>query len=383
VRILLLDQFSEMGGGQQALLDTVEAVQQNGWEPHVLVPGRGPLVAVLESRSVPVGEIQCAPYSSGTKSVIDSVRFALDLHRQVNTIRDKMVQSDIGLIYVNGPRLLRAAALAARGRAKLLFHLHNHLRGAALWLTRRTLGWTPMSVVGCSNSLLEPLRHSVDARHLHVIPNGVRDTGYRERRFDARGRLHIGMIGRIAREKGQMEFVHAAALLNSELPQAHFTICGAPLFRTSRHYFDAVRTRSRDLPVEFVGWQQDVSRVLHTLDLLVVPSSEEGMGRIVLEAFSAGVPVIAFPAGGIPEAVIDGVTGLLTRGFTAEALAARIRDAINADPERVQQIVRNARQAWMQYYSLSIYQARITALLESLFAASQEDRAVEMPLQRR
>ncbi len=39
------------------------------------------------------------------------------------------------------------------------------------------------------------------------------------------------------------------------------------------------------------------------------------MGRIVLEAFSAGVPVVAFPAGGIPEAVIDGVTGFLTSRF--------------------------------------------------------------------
>ena len=48
----------------------------------------------------------------------------------------------------------------------------------------------------------------------------------------------------------------------------------------------------------------DVGHVLNDLDLLVVPSHQEGMARIVLEAFSAGVPVVAFPAGGIPEAVI-------------------------------------------------------------------------------
>ena len=60
------------------------------------------------------------------------------------------------------------------------------------------------------------------------------------------------------------------------------------------------------------------------------------MARVVLEAFSAGVPVIAFPAGGIPEAVIDGETGFLTREFTAEALAARIaRSDRRRDPESI------------------------------------------------
>ena len=55
MRVLFLDQFSDLGGGQHALLNTVDAVQQNGWEPHVLVPGQGELVEALRSRNVPVG----------------------------------------------------------------------------------------------------------------------------------------------------------------------------------------------------------------------------------------------------------------------------------------------------------------------------------------
>ena len=78
MRILFLDQFSELGGGQHALLDTVDAVQLRGWEPHVLLPGPGPLVDALQSRNVAVAEIPCGPYGSGHKSVVDSMRFALD-----------------------------------------------------------------------------------------------------------------------------------------------------------------------------------------------------------------------------------------------------------------------------------------------------------------
>ena len=387
MKILFLDQFSELGGGQQALLDSVDAVQQNGCDPHVLVPGRGPLVEALQSRHVRIGDIPCGPYNSGHKSAADFLRFARDIRRQVCILRDWIGRASIGLIYVNGPRLLPAAALAARREVPVVLHLHNHLHGSALWLTRWSLGWTSPTVIACSNSVVKPLGRYIDERKLHVIPNGVRDAGYRERDFDRRGcfriGVRIGMIGRIAREKGQLEFVNAVALLKDEFPLARFVICGAPLFQAGRDYFDEVRLRARDLPVEFVGWQEDVSGVLSELDLLVVPSLEEGMGRIVLEAFSAGVPVVASPAGGIPEAVVDGATGFLTREFSACALAARIREALTSDPETMRQIARNARQAWAQSYTIRAYQKNITNLLETLATASPEERVREMPLQRR
>jgi len=152
------------------------------------------------------------------------------------------------------------------------------------------------------------------------------------------------------------------------------------MFGSGSDYFESVRLRARDLPVEFPGWQRDVSAVLGKLDLLAVPSLEEGMSRSVLEAFSAGVPVVAFPTGGIPEAVVDGVTGFLTRERSGPALAARIREVLAMNPESLWRVVREARTAWGLSYSLSIYQDRITNLLETLVS---KGRVIAMPLQRR
>ena len=87
--------------------------------------------------------------------------------------------------------------------------------------------------------------------------------------------------------------------------------------------------------------------------------------------------MVAFPAGGIPEAVMDGVTGFLARQFTAEALAGRIRDVMATNVDKVREIARNARQAWAQFYTPGAYQRRITELLET-FA---EEREAETPLQ--
>lgn len=380
MRILFLDQFSELGGAQQALLDTVDAVEQVGWEAHALVPGGGPLVEALRSRGIQTGEVPCGPYRSGSKSVADCIRFATDLRRQVRIIRDAAKRANIDLIYVNGPRLLPAAAFAARNKIPLVFHVHNHLRGAALELTQWILRSMVAYVVACSKSVVNQFRRDVETGRLHVIPNGVRDAGYRVRDFDFRDRLRIGIIGRIAAEKGQKEFVEAAALLRNEFPQARFVICGATMFDSGRNYFETVRLRARNLPVEFPGWQDNVSTVLDELDLLAVPSLEEGMSRVVLEAFSAGVPVIAFPSGGIPEAVVDGVTGFLTRECSGAALAARIREVLGLNPRSLWRVAREGRQAWGLSYALGIYQDRITNLLETL---ASKGRVIEMPLQPR
>src|SRR5579863_3889514 len=123
VRILFLEQFSELGGGQKALLDTVDAVQQNGWDACVLAPGRGPLVEALQSRHVEMGDIPCGPYHSGHKSALDFLRFARDFGRQVRIVREWIGRASIDLIYVNGPRLLPAATLAARGEVPVVLHI--------------------------------------------------------------------------------------------------------------------------------------------------------------------------------------------------------------------------------------------------------------------
>ena len=93
------------------------------------------------------------------------------------------------------------------------------------------------------------------------------------------------------------------------------------------------------------------------------------MGRVIVEAFAAGVPVVAFPEGGIPEVISDGETGFLTTDTTAEALAARIRDVMTAAPESIRRVVHNARRAWEESFAVQIFERRITDRMEEVVAA--------------
>ena len=373
MKILFIDQFSEMGGAQRVLIETVDAAQERGWEVHAAVPEAGPLVEQLRSRGVAVTDMPCGPYRSHSKNAADLFRFAFDLRRQIRTLRDLSKHRGFDLLYVNGPRLLPAAAFACPHTA-VLFHAHSHIRQAA---AAKFAGWSirhsNATVVACSNSVVEPLRSYAASEKLNVIPNGVAEVNFRERLFGRERSWCIGMIARISREKGQAEFLQAAALIAREFDNARFTICGAPLFADTS-YEDVVQRLSEGLPVEFLGWRENVAPVFAALDLLVVPSQNEGMGRVIVEAFSARVPVVAFPTGGIPEVVVDGETGFLTKDTSPEGLAARIREVIASGPDVLRRVAANARKAWERSYTLARYQERITAVVESLASASPAER---------
>ena len=380
MKILFLDQYSEMGGAQRVLADFLPTVQRRGWGAHVAVPGAGPLVQQLRSRNIEVTEIPCGPYRSGRKGISDLFQFARDVRRQSQIIRNVLKQGTFDLVYVNGPRLLTAATMATPRETPVLFHLHYPIHQA---LAARLAGWSVRrsgaTVVACSNSVAQTLAGRIGQCKLQVIYNGTSDMVFREREFSADKPWRIGLVGRISPQKGQIEFLEAAKLLAMEFPTLRFVICGAPLLGADE-YFDLVKSLARGLPVEFLGWREDVASVLAGLDLLVMPSKDEGTPLILLEAFSAGLPVIAFPSGGIGEVISDRETGFLVPDSSAKGLAAQIRELLTSDPLILKSTASQARQAWEESYTLAGYHDRLTDLVEQVVSVSRAEHETTAPL---
>ncbi len=173
------------------------------------------------------------------------------------------------------------------------------------------------------------------------------------------GEFRIGVIGRISREKGQADFLRAARILHTT--RCRFIVCGAPLFSNpaALRYRAELDALAAGLPVDFAGWTEDVESVLAALDLLVVPSAPvDATPRVILEAFAAGVPVVAFAVGGIPEIVEHGVTGFLVQERSPQALAAAIQDLLR-EPHRLREAAENARAKARTEFSLERYRAEM------------------------
>jgi glycosyltransferase involved in cell wall biosynthesis len=86
--------------------------------------------------------------------------------------------------------------------------------------------------------------------------------------------------------------------------------------------------------VRFLGWRPDVDEIMGCFDIFVLPSLNEGMGRVLVEAMSAGLPIVASRVGGIPDLVKDGENGLLVPPADAGALERAISDLLSDKARR-------------------------------------------------
>jgi glycosyltransferase involved in cell wall biosynthesis len=366
MNILCLDQFGELGGAQRCLLDLIPAMADRGWSIHMAAPGNGQLAERAAAMQATVDPIRCGPYSSGKKTLADMARFLGEAPRLAGEIRGLVWRYDADLIYVNGPRLLPAVALAARKGPRVLFHSHSLLDGPARRLAGRSLAMVRAAVVASCRFVATPLLPYCGDRGIRVVYNGVRHMSLPSRAAAA-AEFRIGAIGRISPEKGQADFLHAARILHSAAPECRFLICGAPLFSdpAAMRYCAALEALAEGLPVEFAGWTEDVEGVLATLDLLVVPSAAiDATPRVILEGFAAGVPVVAFASGGIPEIVEHGATGFLVEERSPKALAFAIRDVLR-EPERLREVAENARAKARTEFSLERYRAEMIEAIEA------------------
>ena len=365
MNLLFLDQFSDLGGAQKNLLELLPPVRAAGWRALVGLPGEGELFQRVRALGFEAQRIACGPYLSGRKSAADLGRFLAGTPQLAAQIHEMAQRVDADVVYLNGPRLLPAAALAGFGRP-VLFHSHSYLGpGAVRRLAGIALRRLDAYLVGQCEFVAAPWRPVVRPERVSVIYNGVAGPPHASPRSQA-GAPRVGCIGRIAPEKGQREFVAAAKQIHRALPQCIFAIYGAPLFAdpVAARYATQVRADAKGLPLHFAGWVDDIYTSLAQLDLLLVPSSgHEATTRVILEAFAAGVPVIAFPSGGIPEVIEDGVTGLLAN--TAGQMAQSAIDLLANDPCRLLSIAQAAHKSWQQRFTLERYHNQILQAIKA------------------
>ena len=142
----------------------------------------------------------------------------------------------------------------------------------------------------------------------------------------------VGNVAALVPHKGQEHLLDAAARVVAEVPDARFVLVGAGELR------DALAAQIARLGLErhvvLTGFRTDAIALLKGFDLFVMSSVTEGLGTSVLDAMACGRAVVATRAGGIPESVVDGETGLLVPTREPAALASAIVRMLRDRPWR-------------------------------------------------
>ena len=132
----------------------------------------------------------------------------------------------------------------------------------------------------------------------------------------------IGNVAALVPHKGHRYLIDAMPLILKDIPDARLVIAGEgelePVLRRQ------LKEHHLEKQVILAGFRPDVLALLRACDLIVLSSVTEGLGTSLLDAMAASRAVVATGAGGIPEVVVDGVTGLLVPPRNVERLAGAI-----------------------------------------------------------
>lgn len=192
------------------------------------------------------------------------------------------------------------------------------------WLSRWKYMYPRVQYLAVSETVRQVLIASgVPAQRVQTVHSGIA-----LRRFVAlqaappvfpAGTRIIGTVGHLAGHKGHRYLLEATAILAREEPQLGVVIAGDGAMRAQLEAQAAALGITAHIC--FTGFRRDILALMQHFEIFVFSSYLEGLGTAILDAMALGKPVVATHAGGIPEAVEDGVTGLLVPPCDPQALA--------------------------------------------------------------
>jgi glycosyltransferase involved in cell wall biosynthesis len=142
----------------------------------------------------------------------------------------------------------------------------------------------------------------------------------------------VGNVAALVPHKGQRYLIEAAAVVIRQVPDARFVIAGEGELRPQLERL--IKERHLEKHVLLVGFRPDALSLHKRFDIFVLSSTTEGLGTSLLDAMACGKPIVATSAGGIPEVVEDGITGLLVPARDSEGLAQAIVKLLKDDQLR-------------------------------------------------
>ncbi len=188
----------------------------------------------------------------------------------------------------------------------------------------------------------------------------------------------IGFVGRLTRDKGVCELVQCFQILQREGRAVHLLLLGDfesgdPVDR------ETVEWISTNAAAHWLGFVPDPKPYYRLMTAFVFPTYREGLGKVLLEAAAAGVPLVSTKVTGVVDIVQDGLTGILVPRGDAPALARAVGRLLD-EPETAARMARAAQSMIREHFDNSVYLARLGEMIESMAAASHP-HARRQPLQ--
>lgn len=327
--ILYLNDAVAIGGGERNLLTLLEVLDRSKWRPIVTCPREGAFPSVLRAMGIQVEWVEL-PDCRKLKEVFRGFFAWLRLNRIVR-------REQVAIIHANSPPWFPLGWIIAKQyRIPSVVSIQGRFspRRIRQYLLHRAD--LVLSVADSISRLVEEAGVAPErTRTIYSTVNTDRfvpcmDNGRVRREFGiAGGDLVIGCVANVAHYKGHDILIQAFAKLCQMMPNIHLLLVGTHDSEYGTGMEKLVQKLGVTKRVHFTGFQDDVRPYLAAIDIVVLPSRQEGAPVALLEAMAMAKPVVASAVDGTPEIVQDGITGILVPPEDPDAVVSAVAGVIN------------------------------------------------------
>jgi len=400
MRVAFFIHYAELYGANRSLLNLIDGLKSFGVEAFVVAPHEGDMTIALRRRTVPILRVpfqwwsteytttkkdfarKILKYFSWRRGAISRLETNLRITPQViKQIKDW----NIDILYTNSSVIPIGAIV---GMWMMKPHVW-HLREFGTLDYSLTLDWhMPLfkfflqkadAQICVSQAIRSFYRNALTAEKSYVVYNGVATKEQIEKIYEAEGRSNdtkgyfvFAIIGLIHKNKAQDTAIRALALLKDSFPMARLIIAGGD----DRQGLDIKKLQKLAASlgvkdqVTFLGYVTDPYEVYCQADAVLMCSKHEAMGRVTVEAMTAGKPVIGLDSGGTPEIIKHEENGLLYKGG-AEKLAYCMRRFVE-NPMLAHHLGEKGWRMAKEKYSIEAYAGSIYEILSSIMKGSKK-----------
>lgn len=308
-----------------------------------------------------------------TKSKIELLKEKRDSRLQLRNIIKKY---NINVAYVSTYKLLREVMILKGMGCKIIYHMRNLLKHTHRHLAKdkkdmflKTIFCLSDKIIACSSAVKKQFDFLKPGKFIEIIYNGIEIDSFSRRRnvetvlkqeynISPDTKL-VAIIARIEPQKEQRLFLRVCKKVKKSYQAVKFLIIGAcdsPLFL--KVLKNDIKSLSLTDSVILTGFRDDISRIIHDIDIVVAPSAYESFNTSLLEGMMAGKAVIATNTGGPLELVKNGKTGILLKPNDSKRFSESIIQLLKNNTERTR-LGKNARKEAMAKYDIHLYTKKI------------------------
>jgi glycosyltransferase involved in cell wall biosynthesis len=255
--------------------------------------------------------------------------------------------------------LLTGAKIVTTVHSDFRYDYKDGIKKSIFLLLDRLFRFRTSKYIAVSQYLKNRLeKEGIPSHKITVVYNGV-DFLPESHSTGSANKIVIGSVGRLHTTKGFDLLISAM----DKLPKhVYLKIWGEGDQRLQLE--NLIKQKSLNDRVGLMGFTKEISDVYDQIDIYVQPSRMEGFGLALVEAMSQGLPVVATPVGALPEIVTHGVTGLLAKENTSEAIAKEIKVLVD-DKQLASQLGTSAAKEVRERFSMDSFVKKLAEAILS------------------